>query len=177
MKQEINLEIIKKNIRNIPDFPKPGIQFKDITTVLKHPGFFSFIIDSLSESYMNRGITKVVCIESRGFILGGAIAAKIGAGFVPIRKPGKLPAATYSKKYALEYGTDTLEIHKDSLTANDIILLHDDLLATGGTAMASVDLLKNFGSLKIYLSFLCELDFLYGRKVLKEFEVTSLIHF
>jgi adenine phosphoribosyltransferase len=177
MTNEINLEIIKENIRNIPDFPKPGIQFKDITTVLKHPGFFSFIINSLSEIYMNRGITKVVCIESRGFILGGAIAARIGAGFVPIRKPGKLPAASYSKKYALEYGTDILEIHKDAIDTNDVILLHDDLLATGGTAMASVELLRNFGSQKIYLSFLCELDFLQGRKILKEFEVDSLIHF
>jgi adenine phosphoribosyltransferase len=177
MNQEVNLKILKENIRNIPDFPKAGIQFKDITTILKVPEFFTFIIDSLSENYMNRGITKVVCIESRGFILGGAIAAKIGAGFVPIRKPGKLPAASYSINYALEYGTDTLEIHKDAIVANDIILLHDDLLATGGTAMASVELLKNFGSQKIYLSFLCELDFLQGRKVLNMFEVESLIHF
>jgi adenine phosphoribosyltransferase len=177
MAQEINLKIIKENIRNIPDFPKPGIQFKDITTVLKNPEFFAFLIETLSHMYQNRGITKVVCIESRGFILGGAIASKIGAGFVPIRKPGKLPAPSYAKKYALEYGTDTLEIHKDSVIESDTVLLHDDLLATGGTALASIDLLKNFKVGKIYLSFLCELDFLKGREVLKGYDVTSLVHF
>jgi len=177
MTQRINLDIIKENIRNVSDFPKPGIQFKDITTVLKNPEYFSYLIEAFTEMYQNKGITKVVCIESRGFILGGAIALKIGAGFVPIRKPGKLPAPSYSKKYALEYGTDTLEIHKDSLIENDIVLLHDDLLATGGTALASIDLLKNFSLQKIYLSFICELDFLHGRDALKGFEVTSLIQY
>jgi adenine phosphoribosyltransferase len=177
MTQIINVDVIKENIRNVPDFPKPGIQFKDITTVLKNPEYFSYIIDTIAEQYLNQGITKVVCIESRGFILGGAIALKIGAGFVPIRKPGKLPAPRYSKKYALEYGTDTLEIHKDSLAEDDIVLLHDDLLATGGTAMASIDLLRNFNVQKIYLSFLCELDFLHGRDALKGYEVTSVVKF
>jgi adenine phosphoribosyltransferase len=177
MKNKIDFEIIKENVRNIPDFPKPGIQFKDITTILKEPEFFSYIIKALTDIYSNKGITKVVCIESRGFILGGAVAMNIGAGFVPIRKPGKLPAETYSKTYALEYGTDTLEIHKDAIESNDIVLLHDDLLATGGTAFAATELIKNFNPSRIYLSFLCELTFLKGREVLKDFDVTSLLHF
>ncbi len=177
MNNTIDFKIIKENIRNIPDFPKPGIQFKDITTVLKDPGFFAFILNALTKIYSKKDITKVVCIESRGFILGGALAFNIGAGFVPIRKPGKLPAATYSKTYALEYGTDTLEIHKDAITHEDIVLLHDDLLATGGTALAATELLRNFNPNKIFLSFLCELSFLKGREVLKGYEVTSLLHF
>jgi adenine phosphoribosyltransferase len=177
MTQEITIDLIREQIRNVPDFPKPGIQFKDITTVLKQPGLFTYVIDSISERFSNLGITKVVCIESRGFILGGAIAAKIGAGFVPIRKPGKLPAETFSRKYALEYGTDAIEMHKDALTANDIVLLHDDLLATGGTARAAIDLIRAADPRIIYLSFLCELDFLHGRDALKEFTVHSLIHF
>ncbi len=177
MVQEITLELIKEQIRNVPDFPKPGIQFKDITTVLKQPELYSFVIESIAEIFSNKGITKVVCIESRGFILGGAIATKIGAGFVPIRKPGKLPAATYKKKYALEYGSDSIEIHRDALNSKDIVLLHDDLLATGGTAKAAIELIRTFSPKDIFLSFLCELDFLKGRTVLKDHKIHSLIHF
>ncbi len=177
MVQEITLDLIKEQIRNVPDFPKPGIQFKDITTVLKQPELYSFVIDTITNTFSNKGITKVVCIESRGFILGGAIATRIGAGFVPIRKPGKLPAATYKKQYALEYGTDAIEIHKDALNSQDIVLLHDDLLATGGTANAAIDLINTFKPKEILLSFLCELDFLDGRKALKNYKIHSLIHF
>jgi adenine phosphoribosyltransferase len=174
---EITLEQIQNQIRNIPDYPKPGIQFKDITTVLKQPEFFGFIVNTIAEIYKNSGITKVVCIESRGFILGGAIAAKLHAGFVPVRKPGKLPAETYTKSYQLEYGTDSIQIHKDALTPDDTILLHDDLMATGGTSLAALALISNFNVKKVYINFLCELDFLHGRDVLKGYEVTSLIHF
>ncbi len=177
MVQEITLETIKEQIRNVPDFPRPGIQFKDITTVLKQPELFSFLVDTIADIYKNCNITKMVCIESRGFILGGAIAAKIGAGFVPIRKAGRLPADTFSVNYALEYGSDGIEMHRDALNNEDIILLHDDLLATGGTAIAAIDLLSKFSLKKIYLNFLCELDFLNGRRVLKNYEISSLIHF
>ena len=177
MVQEITLELIKEQIRTVPDFPKPGIQFKDITTVLKEPEMLSYIIDTMAEKYTGRNITKVICIESRGFILGGALAARIGAGFVPIRKPGKLPSAVYSKEYALEYGTDSIEIHSDALMPGETILLHDDLLATGGTASAAIDLLNQFSPSAIYLNFLCELEFLNGRDVLSNYETTSLIQF
>ncbi|MBN1952636.1 MAG: adenine phosphoribosyltransferase [Bacteroidales bacterium] len=173
----MSLELIKNEIRNIPDFPTPGIQFKDITTVLKQADLFSFLVDTLAEIFQDKGITKIACIESRGFILGGALAGKIGAGFVPIRKPGKLPAETLRREYSLEYGTDAIEIHKDAIIPGDVVLLHDDLLATGGTASAAVALLKGLDPSKICLSFLCELDFLEGRKHLQEYEVSSLIHF
>jgi adenine phosphoribosyltransferase len=177
MNAEITLEKVKNQIRNIPDYPKQGIQFKDITTVLKQPELFGYIVDTISEIYKNSGITKVVCIESRGFIFGGALATRLNAGFVPIRKPGKLPAEKYSKSYQLDYGIDSIEIHKDALSSDDIILLHDDLLATGGTSLAAISLINNFSVKKIFVSFLCELDFLNGRQVLHGHEVTSLIHF
>jgi len=174
---EITLDQIKDEIRNIPDYPKQGIQFKDITTVLKRPELFGFIVETIASLYKDSGITKVVCIESRGFILGGAIAAKLNAGFVPIRKPGKLPSEKYSKSYQLEYGVDSIEIHKDALTSDDKVLLHDDLMATGGTSLAAISLINNFNVKKIQVNFLCELDFLNGRQVLKGYEVSSLIHF
>lgn len=177
MAANINLEEISKDIRTIPDFPKKGIQFKDITTILKNPEYFSFLVDAIADPFIDKGITKVACIESRGFILGGAVAVKLNAGFVPIRKPGKLPAEIYSVKYSLEYGTDSIEIHKDALRSDDIVLLHDDLLATGGTAMAAIKLLSYFNLKEIYPSFLCELDFLNGRQVLKNYDISTLIHF
>lgn len=175
--QEVSLEYVKEQIRNIPDFPKPGIQFKDITTVLQQAELFSFLVDTTVKHYMGKNITKVVGIESRGFILGGAVAARLGAGFVPIRKPGKLPSGVYRKEYTLEYGSDALEIHKDAISSDDTILLHDDLLATGGTALAAIDLLSNFSPNKIYLNFICELDFLKGREALASNELSTLIHF
>jgi adenine phosphoribosyltransferase len=171
-------EHLQSCIRNIPDFPKKGIQFKDITTALKKPEVFSMIVDDISSHYMNLGITRVVAIESRGFITGGAIACRLGAGFVPIRKLGKLPAQTFSKQYDLEYGMDSLEIHQDALGPQDIVLLHDDLLATGGTALAAIELLGNFNIRQIYVCFIIELDFLQGRQRLSSHsDVYSLIHF
>ncbi len=174
---DITIAEIKEEIRNIPDFPKKGIQFKDITTILKQPEYFSFLVDTIADAYKDSQITKVVCLEARGFILGGAIAARLGAGFVPIRKQGKLPAEKYSIKYALEYGIDSLEIHRDALSQNDIVLLHDDLLATGGTAKAAIKLLNNFNLKKTYLCFLCELNFLNGRERLTNYDISSLIRF
>jgi adenine phosphoribosyltransferase len=171
-------EYLKSSIRNVPDFPKKGIQFKDITTALKNPGAFSMIVDEISSHYMDLGITKVVAIESRGFITGGAVACKLGAGFVPVRKLGKLPALTFSKQYDLEYGKDSLEIHQDALGPQDIVLLHDDVLATGGTSLAAIELLGNFNIRKIYVCFIIELDFLQGRQRLSSYsDVYSLIHF
>jgi adenine phosphoribosyltransferase len=172
------LESIKTAVRNIPDFPQKGIQFKDITTVIKQPDLLRSIIDHIVTLYRNKGITKVVAIESRGFITGGALAYRLGAGMVPVRKPGKLPAETYTKTYDLEYGQDSLEIHRDALQPDDIVLLHDDLLATGGTAMAALDLISLFGVRQVYVNFIIELDFLKGRrKISPPFDLTSIIHF
>jgi adenine phosphoribosyltransferase len=176
MIQEITLDSIKSQIRNVPDFPKPGIQFKDITTILKQPEYFDFLVTNIADLYKGSNITKVAGIESRGFILGGAIASKLGAGFVPIRKPNKLPAAKFSKKYTLEYGTEIIEIHKDSIEEGENVLIHDDLLATGGTALAAISLLNIFRPKKLFVNFLCELDFLKGREILSTYNVTSLIH-
>ncbi len=178
MKQDINEDILKKAIRNIPDFPKKGIQFKDITTLLKDPALYQHVVEHFTDYYLNKGITKVVAIESRGFILGGVLAHQLKAGFVPVRKPGKLPAEVYRRSYQLEYGEDALEIHHDALVRDDIVLLHDDLLATGGTALASLDLLKEFKVSKIFIGYLIELDFLEGRKRIKgNYDIFTLIHF
>ncbi|UCH13081.1 MAG: adenine phosphoribosyltransferase [Bacteroidales bacterium] len=171
-------KFLKESIRNVPDFPKKGIQFKDITTALKIPAVFKSTVNHIAEYYKTKGITKVVAIESRGFIVGGALAAKLEAGFVPVRKKGKLPAETYSRTYSLEYGEDTLEIHKDALEKDDIVLLHDDLLATGGTTVASVDLIKNFQIKNIFINYIVELDFLNGRGLIgNEYDIYSLVHF
>ena len=178
MTKQIDLEIVKNSIRNIPDFPKPGIHFKDVSTSYQDGAIFSFIASEIYEHYKNVGITKVIGIESRGFILGSVLAYKLNAGFIPIRKPGKLPAEIYSQSYELEYGFDTLEIHRDALNSDDVVLIHDDLLATGGTISAAIDLLKNFGISKIYTNFFVELDFLKGAdKIDPSVETWSLIHF
>ena len=169
---------LKSSIRNIPDFPRKGIQFKDITTAIKQPEIFNLIIDHTAGHFYNMGITKVVAIESRGFITGGALAYKLGAGFVPVRKPGKLPAETYSRTYELEYGKDCLDIHKDALQSKDVVLLHDDLLATGGTALAAIELLRCFNIKRIFISFIVELDFLKGRQRLSPpFDIFTMVHF
>jgi adenine phosphoribosyltransferase len=174
----ITIEDVKASIRNIPDYPKKGIQFKDLTTAIKQPEIFHFLIEEISAMYMGRGITKVVGIESRGFILGGALAARLGAGFVPIRKPNKLPAERYSVNYMLEYGEDSIEIHKDAIEPGEIILLHDDLLATGGTSKAALELLSHFNPEDIYLNFIVELNFLNGRKVVgDDYDISSMVHF
>lgn len=171
-------EQFKSMIRNVPDFPVKGIQFKDITTVLRDPECLKWMKDELVKLYQGKGITKVVGMESRGFIMAPVVATEIGAGFEPIRKPGKLPADTLSVSYQKEYGTDTIEIHKDALTENDVVLIHDDLLATGGTVAAAIELVKKMGVKKIYVNFLIELDFLHGRQLIdKDIEVTSLVNF
>lgn len=178
MTKFIDLEVVKKSIRNIPDFPKPGIHFKDVSTSYQDGGIFSFIASEIFEHYRDAGITKVIGIESRGFILGSVLAYKLNAGFIPIRKPGKLPAEIYSQSYALEYGFDTLEIHQDALEPSDVVLIHDDLLATGGTVGAAIDLVGKFGVKKIYANFFVELDFLKGReKIDAAVAPWSLIHF
>jgi len=174
----MNLEIVKNSIRNIPDFPKPGIHFKDVSTSYQDGAIFGFIASEIYEHYKDEGITKVIGIESRGFILGGVLANKLNAGFIPIRKPGKLPAEIYSQSYELEYGFDTLEIHQDALNADDVVLIHDDLLATGGTIGAAIDLIRKFGISKIYVNFFVELDFLKGvEKIDSSVSTWSLIHF
>lgn len=171
-------ENISKAIRNIPDFPVKGIQFKDITTAIRQPALFAQITDLIAAQYANKGITKVVAIESRGFITGGPLAYKLGAGFVPVRKPGKLPSSTYSVTYDLEYGQDSLEIHRDALDKDDIVLLHDDLLATGGTALAALGLIKRFPIQQVFTAFIVELDMLNGRQRLAQHcDVFSLVRF
>lgn len=172
------MEAARQSIRDVLDFPKKGIVFKDITTLLKEYEHLAIVAEHISDYYKNKGITKVVGLESRGFILGGLIAYKLGAGFVPIRKPGKLPYGVFSEKYTLEYGFDEIQVHKDALDENDVVLLHDDLLATGGTAAASIDLINNFKVKDIHINFLIELDFLKGRERLAEmYETYSVFHF
>jgi adenine phosphoribosyltransferase len=174
----MNIEQVIASIRNVPDFPKPGIQFKDITTAMKQPEVLRYIADELYDYYKDKGITKVVGVESRGFVLGSILAYKLGAGFVLLRKPGKLPAETIRVEYALEYGVDALEIHKDSISDEDVVLLHDDLLATGGSAGAALKLIQQFNPAAIWVSFLIELDFLKGRDSLPEsIDVHTMIHF
>lgn len=168
---------LKDTIRDVPDFPKKGIIFKDITTLLKNPEAFSFAVEELYNLAKNKKITKVAGIESRGFILGGLLAHKLNTGFVPIRKPGKLPSEKLSESYSLEYGTDSVEIHKDAIVPGDIVLLHDDLLATGGTMKAACNLVEKLGGKVVQISFLIELSFLNGRDKLKEYEVHSLIQY
>lgn len=168
---------LEELIRNVPDFPIKGIQFKDITTLLKNAAGFDEALELFYNSAKNLGITKVVGIESRGFIFGGALAAKLKAGFVPIRKPNKLPAEKLSQEYQLEYGIDKIEIHKDAISEGDIVLMHDDLLATGGTMLAACKLVESLGGKILQIQFLIELDFLKGREKLNSYNVNSLIHY
>ncbi len=176
-KAAVNCDSLKSLIRGVPDFPKPGILFYDITTLLKDKVGFATLIDALSEYYLNRRIDVVMGIEARGFIFGPALAYRLNAGFVPIRKPKKLPAETIRWTYELEYGSDTLEIHKDALKPGQRVVIVDDLLATGGTAKASVELAKALGAEIVGLAFVIELDALGGRKKLEGYEVLSLIHY
>ncbi len=169
------LEQVKDSLRLIKDYPKKGIEFVDITTMIARPECFNFVLDMLVDYYKDKGITKVIGVESRGFIFGGALASRLGAGFVPIRKPGKLPAETYSVSYNLEYGQDSIFIHKDALEDGDVVLLHDDLLATGGTTKAALQLLDNFNLKNTYINFIIELEMLKGREKLKDIDVYSVI--
>ena len=164
-------------IRDIPDFPKKGIIFKDITTLIGKGKLFQKTVDSIVTHYKGKGINKVIGIESRGFIFGAAVAYGLGAGFVPIRKKGKLPYKTVSGTYQLEYGTDTIEMHEDAVNKGEKVLIIDDLLATGGTMKATADLVKNSGANIEGISFLVELTFLKGREKLSGYDVFSLIKF
>ena len=171
------MDNLKEMIRTVPDFPKPGIQFYDITTLLKNPYGLRTTIDRLVECIDNPHIDTVIGIEARGFIFAPALAYRLKAGFVPVRKPRKLPAATESVSYALEYGTDTLEIHKDAIGNGHRVLIADDLLATGGTAKAVVELVERLGGEVAGLAFVIELDFLQGRERLNGYKVSSLLHY
>ncbi|OGX27400.1 MAG: adenine phosphoribosyltransferase [Omnitrophica WOR_2 bacterium RIFCSPHIGHO2_01_FULL_49_10] len=171
------VEELKSSIRDIPDFPKKGIIFKDITTLLKDGKKFQKAIDCIVERYKDKKIDKVVSVEARGFIFGSAIAYKLGAGVIPVRKKGKLPHETNRVEYELEYGKDILEIHKDAISAGDNILIIDDLLATGGTMKAVFDLVEGMGGKVVEIAFLIELTFLKGRDRLKGHQVFSLIEF
>lgn len=169
-------ELLLANLREIPDFPIPGILFYDVTTLFKNAECLQEMLDTLYETYKDKGITKVVGIESRGFILGGALAARLGAGFIMARKPGKLPAETIEEIYAKEYGTDCIQIHKDAINENDVVLLHDDLLATGGTMAATYRLVQKCGAKQAYINFVIELEELNGRKAFPEsVEVETLL--
>ena len=174
----MSIEKLKKHVRNISDFPIPGIQFKDVTTLFKNADNLKELSKKLNEKYKDKGITKVVGIESRGFIMGPIMALELGAGFVPIRKPGKLPAETIEESYEKEYGIDTIQIHKDALSPDDTVLIHDDLLATGGTMLAAYKLVRKMGVEKIYINFLIELEELNARKRFPDgVEVDALITF
>jgi adenine phosphoribosyltransferase len=170
------MEYIKSKIRDVNDFPTPGIVFKDLTTVFKDPRALHIIGWDLSQLYRDKGVTKVVGIESRGFIGGSILAFELGAGFVPARKPGKLPADTIRAEYDKEYGKDIIELHRDAITEDDIVVLHDDVLATGGTMAAAYNLVKSLNPKKIYINFIIELSMLNGRANLPaDAEVSSLI--
>ena len=172
------MDYIKKHIRSVEDFPQKGIKFYDLTTAFKDPRALHIIGWDLSQIYRDKGVTKVVGIESRGFIGGSILAFELGAGFVPVRKPGKLPADTLSATYAKEYGTDTIEIHRDAIGPDDIVVLHDDVLATGGTMRAAYDLVKSMNPKKIYINFIIELEGLNGRALMpQDVEVTSLLKY
>ena len=166
---------LKKYIRSIKDFPIKGIMFRDITTLLKEPEAIKVTLSQLLLNIQEKKIDKVVGIESRGFIFGALLAKELGVGFIPVRKPGKLPAETVTQTYQLEYGNDSIQIHKDAISKGDKVLLHDDLLATGGTAEASCRLIEKLGGEIVQISFIIELTFLKGREKLKPYDVRSLV--
>lgn len=174
----MNNETLIKNLRCIPDFPQPGINFRDVTTLFKSAECMQIMLDEMYEMYKDKGITKIVGIESRGFIMASALAVRLGAGVVMCRKPGKLPAETIQESYSKEYGTDTIEIHSDSITEDDVVLLHDDLLATGGTMKAAYNLVQKFNPKKTYVNFIIEItdEGLHGRDLFDaDCELTTLI--
>jgi adenine phosphoribosyltransferase len=172
----VNTELLEK-IRSVPDFPKNGIMFRDITTLLKDGPAFVRAIDLLAEHYADAGIEKIVSVEARGFILGAPLAYQLHCGFVPVRKPGKLPATTIRQTYALEYGTDAVEMHTDAICRGERVLVLDDLLATGGTMEAACKLVERLGGTIVGLCFLIELSFLNGRSHLKGYDVFSLLQY
>lgn len=174
----MNNPVLLENLRCIPDFPKKGINFRDITTLYKNPECMKIMVDEMYELYKDKGITKIVGIESRGFVMAAALATKLGAGVVLARKPGKLPATVIKESFSKEYGVDTVEMHIDSIDENDVVLIHDDLLATGGTAKATLKLVNHFHPKKVYMNFIIEItdEGLHGRDCLeKHVEVTTLM--
>src|SRR3989475_7938081 len=177
LSQPLTLQDISRRIRDVPDFPKPGILFKDITPLLLDPKAFRRAVELMSTPFAGAGATRVVSIESRGFLLGAPVALALDAGLVPIRKPGKLPAARGRVEYALEYGTDALEMHRDAMTRADRVLIVDDVLATGGTAEAAAKLVRTHGAEVVGFTFLIELDFLKGRERLLGERVEALLHY
>ena len=169
-------EDLIKNLRTVPDFPIKGILFYDVTTLFKQPAVLKGLADNMYELYKDKGITKVVGIESRGFIMAPILATKLDAGFVPIRKPGKLPAETIEASYEKEYGKDTIQMHKDAISEDDVVLIHDDLLATGGTMKAACELVKQLHPRKVYVNFIIELKDLKGREIFDEdIEIDSIL--
>lgn len=170
---------LKKEIREIQDYPKKGINFKDITTLIRNKDALNFVIDSIVDEFKEKEITKVVGLEARGFIFGGAIASRLNAGFVPIRKKNKLPAEVITETYELEYGTDRIEMHVDGLAKDDVVLIHDDLLATGGTAYAALNLVKKCGVKQVYFSFVCDLEFIDtpNKRALKNYVTQVLVKY
>lgn len=174
----MEIEDLRLKIRDIPDFPSKGIVFRDLTTLFKDGEALHVMSRALADLYRDKGVTKIVGIESRGFIGGSIMAYELGCGFVPARKPGKLPSVTIKKSYAKEYGVDMIELHSDAINENDVVILHDDLLATGGTMRACYDLVKSMNPRKIYVNFVVELTALKGRDALPEdCEVTSLLKY
>jgi adenine phosphoribosyltransferase len=173
----MNNKVLIDNLRCIPDFPKKGINFRDVTTLYKDAKCVQIMLDELVELYKDKGITKIVGIESRGFIMASALAGRLGCGIVLARKPGKLPATTIKESFSKEYGVDTIEMHIDSIDENDVVLIHDDLLATGGTAKAAYDLVQHFNPKKTYMNFIIEItdEGLHGRDVFQGIELTTLL--
>ena len=173
----MNSKVLIDNLRCIPDFPKKGINFRDVTTLYKNAECMKIMLDELEALYKDKGITKIVGIESRGFVMASALAGRLGCGVVLARKPGKLPATVIKESFSKEYGVDTIEMHIDSIEENDIVLIHDDLLATGGTAMAAYKLVQHFNPKKVYVNFIIEItdEGLHGRDEFKGIDLTTLI--
>ena len=173
----MNNQVLIDNLRCIPDFPRKGINFRDVTTLYKSAECMKIMLDEMYELYKDKGITKIVGVESRGFIMASALAGKLGCGVVLARKPGKLPATVIKESFTKEYGVDTVEIHLDSISEDDIVLIHDDLLATGGTAKAAYKLVQQLHPRKIYMNFIVEItdEGLHGRDLFKDIELTTLI--
>ena len=170
-------KLLIDNLRCIPDFPKKGINFRDVTTLYKSGECVQLMLDELERIYKDKGITKIVGIESRGFVMASALAGRLGCGILLARKPGKLPATTIKESFSKEYGVDTIEMHTDSITEDDVVLIHDDLLATGGTAMAAYKLVQRFNPKKIYVNFIIEItdEGLHGRDLFKDVELSTLL--
>lgn len=173
----MNNEILLKNLRCIPDFPRKGINFRDVTTLYKDAKCMKIMLDEMYELYKDKGITKVVGVESRGFVMASALAGKLGCGVVLARKPGKLPSTVIKEQFSKEYGVDTVEMHIDAIDEDDVVLIHDDLLATGGTAKATYKLVEHFHPKKIYMNFIIEIrdEGLHGRDLFKGIDLTTLM--